>query len=244
MSDVLIEFFEKEFDSSHEGQTPTDPRKKENSNIQNSNAAAITMKALLLSTVPQRVVASLTTFPVGAQGWAPILGITAATTAIAGVGSVATGFIDPIQDFDPPTLSSSWRPLSAFVVPGLLEEVLRRAALLPTPGAPTTISSVLQHAINPVAAAPTTLVLYKTALAVLVVHVASHPVFSAAVYPRGKQVFSDWRFLLLATIVLGGTTLSYLVSGGSVWAAAFTHGLPVALWRDVFGGEEALQRGK
>ena len=196
-----------------------------------------------MSIVSQRVLASLTTLPAGAQGWYPILGITAATTVAAGAGSVATGFIRPFDDFAPPTVSTLWRPLSAFVIPGLFEELIWRAALLPTPAAPTTISTILHHASGAMAANPTTMGLYKAALAVLAVHVSSHPFFSAAAYPRGKEVFSDPRFLFLATIVLGGTTLSYIVSGGSVWAAAFTHGLPVALWRDFFSGEESLQRG-
>ncbi|CAB9525551.1 Abortive infection protein [Seminavis robusta] len=200
---------------------------------------------MLVNTIGQRVLTSLTTIPVGAQGWYPIIGITAATTAAAGVGSLATGFIE-LDNFSPPPPSDLWRPLSAFVVPGLLEEVIWRAALLPTPAAPTTLSTILQHATQTAATinCPTTLTLYKTALTVLAVHVASHPVFSAVAYPRGKQVFGDPRFLFLATIVLGGTTLSYIVSGGSVWAAVLTHGLPVALWRDFFGGERALQKGK
>ena len=199
---------------------------------------------VLTGLVSQRIVSSLRTIPIGAQGWYPIFGITAATTVAAGVSSIATGFIHPYDDFAPPTLSNLWRPLGAFVVPGLLEELIWRAALLPTPLAPSSISIILHHATGSLAANPTTVELYKAALTVLVVHVASHPVFSAAVYPRGKDVFGDPRFLFLATIVLGGTTLSYIVSGGSVWAAALTHGLPVALWRDVFSGEAALQRGK
>ncbi len=68
----------------------------------------------------------------------------------------------------------------------------------------------------------------------------SHPVAGWTVWPRGKEVFCDPRFLLLATIVLGGSTISYLASGGSAWAAAITHGVPVALWRDCWGGEAKL----
>ena len=198
------------------------------------------------SMISQRLLSSLTTFPVGMQGWRPIIGITVTTTVAAGTGSIATEFIHPREDFSPPLTLSGWcRPLSAFLVPGLLEEIIWRAALLPTPVAPSSLSTILHHATGSLAIAnPATLVLYQTALTVLVVHVVSHPFFSAAVYPRGKEVFSDPRFLGLATIVLGGTTISYIVSGGSVWAAALTHGLPVALWRDVFGGEQALQRGR
>jgi predicted Abi (CAAX) family protease len=198
---------------------------------------------MMMNVLSQRILSSLTTIPVGIHGWYPIVSITAATTVAAGAVSIATGFLQPINDFSPPRLESSWRPVSAFVVPGLLEETLWRAALLPTPVAPTTLSTIVQHASSISTIPSSTLTLYKIALSVLVIHVCSHPVFSAAVYPRGKEVFGDPRFLCLTTIVLGGTTLSYLVSGGSVWAAAFTHGVPVALWRDFFGGEQALQKG-
>jgi predicted Abi (CAAX) family protease len=165
----------------------------------------------LLNTLSERVVTSLTTFPVGIQGWYPIFGITAITTATAGVGAVATGFIKPAEDFSPPGLDSLWRPFSAFIMPGLLEELIWRAALLPTPSGPTTVSTMLQHATNLASIEPATLFLYKRAIAVLAIHICAHPVFSATVYPRGKQVFGDPRFLFLATIILGGTTLSYIV---------------------------------
>jgi predicted Abi (CAAX) family protease len=46
--------------------------------------------------------------------------------------------------------------------------------------------------------------------------------------------------LLLATFALGGAAASYIVGGGSAWAAAVTHGIAVALWRDLFGGEAKL----
>jgi len=194
--------------------------------------------------VSQRVLVSLTKVPVGGQEWAPVLGITVATTLVGGLGAVATGFIRPVDDFDPPTASTIWRPLSAFLFPGLFEELIWRAALLPTPATSASLSTIFYHATGSLAASPTTLGLYKTSLTVLAIHVVSHPIFSATIYPRGKQVFGDPRFLFLATIVLGGTTLSYIVSGGSVWAAVFTHAVPVALWRDFFGGEKALQKGR
>lgn len=60
-------------------------------------------------------------------------------------------------------------------------------------------------------------------------------------WPRGRDVFQDRRFLICATIVLAGATLSYRLSGGSVLAATLTHGIPVLLWRDCFGGERKLQ---
>eukprot|EP00565_Helicotheca_tamesis_P004647 CAMPEP_0185731382 /NCGR_PEP_ID=MMETSP1171-20130828/12757_1 /TAXON_ID=374046 /ORGANISM="Helicotheca tamensis, Strain CCMP826" /LENGTH=166 /DNA_ID=CAMNT_0028400641 /DNA_START=53 /DNA_END=553 /DNA_ORIENTATION=+ len=142
------------------------------------------------------------------------------TTAAAGVVSTATGFVDPVRDFRSP--SSILRMCSAFLFPSLAEETVWRAALLPHPST------------SPVS-------LYHAGI-VLAAHVASHPIAGRTVWPRGRDVFDDPRFLVIATIVLGGATASYIMSGGSVWAAAFTHGVPVALWRDCFGGEDALMK--
>ena len=199
--------------------------------------AATPMWYQFLQTIPQRVVASLYKSP--AHGWKPIGQITLVTTATAGVVSVASGFIDPMNDFAPPrTTRDILRACSALVVPGLLEELMWRAALLPTPPA-TGISCLTSLLLRGGAPRGWT----RSAVTVLAMHVGFHPLFAAIAYPRGKQVFSDVRFLCLASIVLGGSTLSYLVSGGSVWAAAMTHAVPVILWRDCFGGETKLQRG-
>lgn len=178
----------------------------------------------LVSTITHRVVTSLSTFPVGVDGWMQIMAITTATTVAAGISAYTTGFIpDPIKTFHPP--STVWKPFSALIVPSLAEEVLWRAAWIPIP------SSTVPRA--------TTL---STAAFVLAIHVLSHPIAAYTFWPRGREIFEDPRFLLLATIVLGGATASYIVSGGSVWAAAVTHAVPVALWRDYFGGEERMTR--
>jgi predicted Abi (CAAX) family protease len=153
--------------------------------------------------------------------------ITCATTVACGLVSAATGFINPVQDFDPPAASKILKPASAFLFPSLVEELFWRGALLPPPALLVT---------NPTH--------YRSYLIVLCLHVASHPIAAATVWPRGQQVFGDGRFLLLATIVLGGATISYIVSGGSVWAAAITHGVPVAVWRDFFSGEKRFTSAK
>jgi predicted Abi (CAAX) family protease len=72
-----------------------------------------------------------------------------------------------------------------------------------------------------------------------------HPIIGeSGLWPRGRDTFRDARFLVLATIVLGGATLCYIYSGGSVYAATIAHAIPVTLWRDCFGGERKLGLGR
>ena len=165
-----------------------------------------------------------------------VVAITVATTTTAGIVAAVSGFIDPIADFDPPYkyrgynsyyLWSIIKPLSAFLFPSLAEEVFWRGIFIdPHPSTLLTTASVSS--------------LLPRAGVVVVIHVLSHPLAGWSVWPRGRKVFCDSRFMLLAIIVLGGATASYLVSGGCIWAAALTHGLPVALWRDFFGVEAKL----
>ena len=119
--------------------------------------------------------------------------------------------------------SSIWKPLSAFIVPSLIEETIWRGLLLPSP----IVSSSLSTSTS-------TVVLWSTACIVLTIHVLSHPIMATLMTTtfgsvRGQRVFVDSRFLVLTTIVLGGSTISYIVSGGSVWCATFTHGVAVIM---------------
>ena len=180
---------------------------------------------MILSVISQRALLSLNTIPTTTAECSKVFGITMATTVCSGITAVSTGFIDYEEDWDPtPAIQHPLRPLSAFLFPSLLEEVFWRGALLPSP-------SISTSNIWPMAGL------------VLTVHVFSHPMIAyTGIWPRGKQIFEDRRFILLASIVLGGATSAYIVSGGSAWAAALTHGLPVALWRDFFGGEKKLSK--
>jgi predicted Abi (CAAX) family protease len=186
------------------------------------------------STIANRAWLSLTTIPNAHANW-NVIGITAVTTFGAAVVAAGTGFVDPMQDFEPPSMPSrstplTWmKPISAFVFPSLVEELFWRGTLLPHPSHNSPI-------------APSSSWVFQAGI-VLLIHVATHPLAGRTVWPRGRNVFDDPRFLCLATFVLAGATASYFVSGGSVWAATFTHGLPVVLWRDFFRGEAKLQHG-
>ncbi|KAG7349383.1 CAAX protease self-immunity-domain containing protein [Nitzschia inconspicua] len=189
----------------------------------------------IISVLASRAWISLTTLPTDQAAW-NVVAVTAVTTFGAGAVAIGTGFIEPVQDFNPPSIASLQaepasmlpllKPLSAFIFPSLLEELFWRGMILSPP--PTSHLTSLP--------APWLI----EAGIVLVVHVATHPLAGRTVWPRGRKTFEDYRFLGLASIVLAGATVSYVVSGGSVWAAAFTHGVPVALWRDFFGGEAKL----
>lgn len=180
----------------------------------------------------QRAVLSLTTFP-SATAWYKVVWITLATTTTAGAVAAGTEFIDPWHDWDPPEAKppAFFKPLSALIFPSLLEEVFWRGALLPSPS----------HTAKAISATSTMNIPWiGWACGVLVINILSHPLAARTVWPRGRHVFDDPRFLLLATIVLGGATASFWISGGSAWAAALTHGVPVAMWRDFFSGEAKL----
>jgi predicted Abi (CAAX) family protease len=187
------------------------------------------------TTLVQRAILALTTVPIDAQCWWQVGKITIATTAAAGVGATISGFIDPVRDLDlSPIQKHWWKPFSALFFPSLVEEVLWRGLWIPHPSLMAVQTTPYwRWALH-------SATLTRRAGIVLVFHVVSHPIAGWTVWPRGKDVFNDPRFLFLATIVLGGSTLSYLVSGGSAWAAAITHGIPVALWRDFYGGEAKL----
>jgi len=157
-----------------------------------------------------------------------------------------TDFVHPVHDYNPPwpfppTKNTNYnkkklytnkercvsllKPFSAYIFPALLEEILWRGMLCPNPAVNTELS---------------TGVLWGWSLGICLAHVLVHPLAGWTCWPRGRTTFQDYRFLLLATICLGGATSSYLLSNGSVYCAAFTHWIPVVAWRDFFNGEAKL----
>jgi len=176
----------------------------------------ITNVTMIVTTVASRLQSAFTTWP---SSWQSTLLITGASTVLCGAFGTATGFVQ-LQDARPP--NNALKVASAFLFPSLLEETFWRGICLPTPPAAST----------------------GQVLTVLLLHVLVHPVIGeSGLWPRGRDTFRDPRFLVLATIVLGGATASYLVTGGSIYAAAFAHAVPLTLWRDFFGGEDRLGGG-
>lgn len=193
-----------------------------------------------LSALGNRALLCLTTIPNALLGWFLIIVITVVTTATAALFATGSGFVDPKEDYHPPWQKRDYhensgsrrfhchwsiKPLSAFFFPSLVEEVFWRGILIGHPSTTDGGFSSLQFILAGV---------------FLVVHVLLHPVAGYTCWPRGRKIFGDWRFMVGATLVLGGATVSYLVSGGSAYAAALTHGICVVLWRDFFDGEAKL----
>ena len=192
------------------------------------------------STLGNRFLLCLTTIPTTLLGWFVIIVVALVTTATAAISATVSGFVNPKEDYHPPwqvrdddgssgpcRFRCHWsiKPLSAFIFPYFVEEVFWRGILIGHPSAPDGGFSSSQFILAGV---------------FLVIHVLMHPVAGYTCWPRGRKLFSDWRFMVGATLVLGGATVSYLVSGGSAYAAALTHCLCVALWRDFFDGEAKL----
>lgn len=223
-----------------------------------------------LSTLPQRALLSLTTIPdaQGLRATAVITLTTTAASGLLAAATRFINPVEDYHPpwselqatrhrtrIDPAGSSTSsnnfniyraiLKPVSAFVFPSLVEEFVWRGLLIPHPSSIVTATTVkntmsITTTITNLSSLFTTPGLGRTAVLVLALHVLSHPLAGLTVWPRGRDVFCDKRFLLLAFVVLGGATASYIVTRGSIWAATITHGLPVMLWRDFFGGESKL----
>lgn len=113
----------------------------------------------------------------------------------------------------------------AFIAPGVVEEALFRAALLPHP------------ATDPAAALRPAAFACRSALP-LAVFVAYHLLNPRA---ESRLVFYDSRFLFLSAVLGTACTVSYWATGGSLLAAAVTHWLPVCVWLFGLGGFQRLQ---
>ena len=195
------------------------------------------MKSILRE-AKNRAWLSITTIPGTFNEWFVVWGIAFFTTLLTGVVATLSNFVDPIKDFNPPSSFKDWlKAASAFIFPSLFEEIFWRGICLPHP---STYSNNSSNSSSDNGNNNNRYKQLRWAGIVLVIHVLLHPLAGYTIWPRGLHVFADPRFLILADIVLGGTTIAYLASGGSIWAATLTHGLSVVLWRDFFNGESKL----
>ncbi|GFR46422.1 hypothetical protein Agub_g7927 [Astrephomene gubernaculifera] len=174
--------------------------------------------ALFLS----RLIAGILTHPT-AKGWIFTASGLVATAAFCVPFGILTRFLegkDRVRDLGLVIKGCTIALLS----PGLLEEALYRAALLPHP------------AVDPPSAL--TLPAYsRAAVLPLLLFVASH-----LINPRreSRRAFRDWRFLTLAAALGVACTATHWATGGSLVACAVVHWLPVCVWLFGFGGYQRL----
>jgi predicted Abi (CAAX) family protease len=72
--------------------------------------------------------------------------------------------------------------------------------------------------------------------------VAWHPLAGRLWYPRGRRLFDDRRFLLLAGL-LGLTCVMAYQLTGSIWPPVLIHWLVVLIWLETLGGRRWLGEG-
>lgn len=116
--------------------------------------------------------------------------------------------------------------VGSFFGPGLFEEMLFRAALLPHPAVDGSLAPWRTWAA-------------RQALLPLLAFVAYHLVNPR---PQSRAAFSDPAFLAMVSVLGAACTAAYRLSGGSLMAAAVVHWLPVTAWLLGLGGLEKLQR--
>ena len=178
------------------------------------------------NTLWTRLKLSLTTLPTQ-KGWIITTIVIVLSLIILGVIATMTKFVNPMQDYNTFWYKYPQKYMVAFLFPSFLEELFWRGLMLPS---------------TPLEKQPIILSIY--CIVILALHVAVHPIIAlVGIWPRGRDVFTDVRFLILATIVLGSATICYVVTNGSVYAATLAHAIPVILWRDCFHGERRLGFG-
>lgn len=173
----------------------------------------------MIDAIADRVITAFTTLP-DIQGWlftAAILGIYA---AIAIPTSLRLQFTTL-------ELQQNWKKIAivlitTFFIPGLSEELLFRAILLPHPSETTsTIQLWLWISVN------------------LVLFVAYHP-FEGLTYAKVQQkTMMNPVFLLLAGLLGMACAIAYLHTG-SIWPSVIIHWVTVAVWRLCLGGDREL----
>ena len=122
--------------------------------------------------------------------------------------------------------------LGTFIAPGLLEELLYRAALLPRLVDDYSAVDLARGSLLLSEAGST---LPWQAAGALLIFVGMHPVNGIFLRPAARSTFCDWRFLVAAA-VLGAVCSCLYLETGCVWAPAVLHWLVVATWLWVFDG--------
>ncbi len=108
------------------------------------------------------------------------------------------------------------------LTPSLIEETLFRAALMPHPLEGLGVWDSLSWGALSVG-----------------LFVAWHPLAGRLWYPKGRHLFDDGRFLLLASLLGVVCVIAYLATG-SIWPPVLIHWLVVLIWLELLGGRWRL----
>jgi predicted Abi (CAAX) family protease len=162
--------------------------------------------------------------PLGGAGLALTALLLGAYAAIALPLGRRSGFLPATWSEVRPTVLLRRAP-ALLLSPALVEETLFRAALLP-------------HPLEGLGAADT---VAWGALSVGL-FVAWHPLAGRLWYRRGRRLFDDGRFLLLAALLGLTCVIAYQLTG-SIAAPVLIHWLVVLVWLELLGGRRWLDEG-
>lgn len=109
------------------------------------------------------------------------------------------------------------------VFPSLVEEILFRVLLLPHPAEQASLGAIALWSLGS-----------------LVIFVAAHPLNALLVMTSRRNTFWDPWFLLLAALLGGICTVTYIQSG-SLWLPVFLHWLIVMIWLLCLGGDRRMR---
>ncbi len=185
---------------------------------QNSGAAleAPAQRSGVVKRVFQRSVQALKTWPTFSE-WQSVFVVLAAFGVAAVLVGWATGFLTWTQTELPPG-TFLFTAAVLLVAPGLLEELIFRVWLLPHRTEPRSVHDQ-----------------YAAVVFSVVVFAAWHVVNAWFFFPVAREVFWDWRFLVIV-MLLGTACASVYLRTGSIYPAIFVHWAIVVAWKGVLGG--------
>ncbi|MBD2462872.1 CPBP family intramembrane metalloprotease [Oscillatoria sp. FACHB-1407] len=178
---------------------------------------------MLIRVVCDRIWLAITTFPTW-QEWLTAGGLGLLLAVLLIPLGLAIGFLQ-VEVIRSPKVILTVGAIALFS-PGITEELLFRALLLPHPSESVSFTNLS--------------IWFSFSLILFILY---HPLNALSLYPAGRPTFMTPGFLVLAALLGVICAIAYLQTG-SLWLPVLLHWLAVMVWLLCLGGYRRLQKNE